>query len=97
MANVTDIDVDKQLGRLQQEIASIRNDMGSLLTAIKEVSLEKGENVYHKAREAGEVIRGQAVEAQREVGHYIEERPLSSVMVAFGTGFLLGSLINLRR
>lgn len=90
------MDIGTEVGQLQRDLASIKGDLGTLMEAIKDMGAERGQAVYAKAREAGEVVRGQAVQAQEQMGNYIETRPLTSVMVAFGTGFALGTLVGTR-
>jgi ElaB/YqjD/DUF883 family membrane-anchored ribosome-binding protein len=85
-----------EVGQLRQDIASIKSDLGNLMTALRDMGAEQGQAVYARAREAGEMVRGQAVQAQEQMGHYIEARPLTSVMIAFGTGFALGTLVGAR-
>jgi ElaB/YqjD/DUF883 family membrane-anchored ribosome-binding protein len=100
-------DLGTEVGQLRQDIASIKGDLGALMTALKDLGAEQGQAMYgrvreagdvvrERAREAGEVVRGQAVQAQEQVGQYIENRPLTSVMIAFGTGFALGTLVGNR-
>lgn len=89
-------EMNVDVGQLRQDITSIKNDLGSLMTTIKDLGVEQGRNLYSQAQEAGGAVRGQALQAQEQVGHYIEGRPISSVLVAFGTGFALGTLVGNR-
>lgn len=89
-------DLGTEVGQLRRDIASIKGDLGALMTALKDMGAEQGQALYGRAREAGEVVRGQAVQAQEQMGQYIEARPLTSVMIAFGTGFALGTLVGVR-
>lgn len=100
-------DFGTEVGQLRRDIANIKDDLGTLMTAIKDMSAEQGQALFgrareagdvmrERAREAGEAVRGQAVQTQEQMGQYIEARPLTSVMVAFGTGFALGTLVGNR-
>ena len=40
---------------------------------------------------------GEVRQKAQQVGHEIEERPLTSALGAFSTGLLLGMLLNARR
>lgn len=87
-------DIGSEVGQLRRDITSIKNDLGSLMVALKDLGVEQGKMAYARAQETGEVVRGQAVQAQEQVGQYIEARPITSVLVAFGTGFALGTLVG---
>lgn len=89
-------DIGTEVGQLRDDIASIKGDLGSLMSVIKDMGVEQGRHIYSRAQQAGDVVRGQAVQAQEQMEHYIEARPLSSVLVAFGTGFALGTLMGSR-
>ncbi len=94
MAEMQNVGTD--VGQLRQDIASIKGDLGTLMTTLKDLGVEQGKQVYAKAQEAGETVRGQAIQTQEQVGHYIEARPISSVLVAFGTGFAIGTMVGSR-
>jgi ElaB/YqjD/DUF883 family membrane-anchored ribosome-binding protein len=89
-------DLSSEVNQLRKEISSIKGELGSLLASLKEKGAEQSQAVYQRAREAGEVVRDQAVHAQEQVGGYIEARPIASVALAFGTGFALGTLVASR-
>ncbi|MGX2039426.1 hypothetical protein ACWJKU_04730 [Methylocaldum sp. MU1018] len=92
MATTEDITTD-----LKQDLATLKADMSSLMAAMKDMGMEQGRTAYAKAREVGERARGQAIAAQESMGQYIEARPLTSLLVAFGTGFAIGTLLGARR
>lgn len=92
MATTEDITTD-----LKQDLATLKADMGNLMAAMKDLGVEQGRLAYARAREVGERARGQAVAAQESVEQYVEARPLTSVLVAFGTGFAIGTLLGARR
>jgi ElaB/YqjD/DUF883 family membrane-anchored ribosome-binding protein len=86
-------DIGTEVGQLRRDIAGIKNDLGSLMAALKDMGMEQGREMYGRAREAGQVIHGQAVQATEQAGHFIEARPVTSVTVAFGAGFALGAMM----
>lgn len=92
MATTEDITKD-----LRQDLATLKADMGNLMAAMKDLGVEHGRTAYARAREVGERARGHAQAAQESVEHYVEERPLTSLLVAFGTGFAIGTLLASRR
>jgi ElaB/YqjD/DUF883 family membrane-anchored ribosome-binding protein len=82
---------------LKQELATLRADLGSLMTAVKDLGVEQGRMAYGRLRETGEQARAQARAAQENIEQYVEAKPLTSVLIAFGTGFVIGSLLGNRR
>lgn len=93
------------LDGLKSEIEQLRSDLGSLFEAVLDAGGEKAEEAESTVREelterleqlrdsiAQAKERGeQAVESAQ---HTIEERPLISVLVAFGVGLLAGKFIG---
>ncbi len=90
-------DVSKELDTLKKDLASLRGDISSLSQAVKAVGEEKGEAAYRRVLEKGEEFRKQGEDAVAKVGHKIDEKPMTSVLAAFGTGLLVGLLLNQRR
>lgn len=96
-----DIDLDG----LKSEIEQLRSDLGSLFEAVLNAGEDKAEDATSSMREElherWEALRD-SIEHAKERGeqavetaqHTIEERPLISVMVAFGVGLLTGKLIG---
>ena len=93
----TNDDISKELETLKKDLASLRGDIGSLSQAIKSTGEQKGEAAYRRVREKGEELRKQGEDAVEKVGHKIDEKPMTSVLTAFGTGLLIGLLLNQRR
>lgn len=89
-------DISNDMDRLKKDLADLRTDFGSLMAAVKELGAEQGRSVYERTREIGERARGQAQATQEDVKQYIEGRPLPSVLVAFGIGFVMGILLGHR-
>ena len=93
----TNDDISKELETLKKDLASLRSDIGGLSQAVKATGEAKGEAAYERVREKGESIRRQGEDAVEKVGHKIVEKPMTSVLTAFGTGLLIGLLLNQRR
>lgn len=87
---------DISMNELKQDLATLRADFGNLMTAMKDLGVEQGQRAYGQMRETGERARDQARVAQENVEQYIESRPLTSVLVAFGTGFAIGTVLSNR-
>jgi ElaB/YqjD/DUF883 family membrane-anchored ribosome-binding protein len=94
-------EITKELNQLKSDIDDLRVDTASLVKALKDAGIDQGREVYNRAyeraRHAGETVREQANEAYSAIGREVEEHPLTSVLVAFGTGFVVGMLLDRRR
>lgn len=94
-------DITKELNQLKSDIADLRDHMASLVKALKDAGIDQGREAYNKAseraRQASESVRAQADEAYSAIGREVEEHPLTSVLAAFGTGFVVGMLLGRRR
>lgn len=82
---------------LKQDLATLKSDLGTLMTAVKELGVEQGRLATDRLRETGQQARMQVREAQDSIEHYVEAKPLTSILIAFGTGFAVGSLLGNRR
>lgn len=93
-------EVDKELDQLKSDVATLREDMSTLIQTMKQAGMEEGREAYDRvqarARQTGEDARRRANEAYGIVGREVEERPLTSILAAFGTGFVVGMLLDRR-
>jgi ElaB/YqjD/DUF883 family membrane-anchored ribosome-binding protein len=93
--------IDKELNELKSDLSDLREDMASLLKTLRDAGIDQGqeayERAYQRARRAGESVRTHADEAYSRIGREVEEHPLTSVLAAFGTGFVVGMLLDRRR
>jgi ElaB/YqjD/DUF883 family membrane-anchored ribosome-binding protein len=93
-------DITKELNQLRSDITDLKEDMASLVGAMRTAGIEQGrqfyDRAYEKARRTGESVRDKADEAYGAFGRGVEERPLTSVLAAFGTGFVVGMLLDHR-
>ncbi|MBY0498331.1 Membrane-anchored ribosome-binding protein, inhibits growth in stationary phase, ElaB/YqjD/DUF883 family [Nitrosomonas ureae] len=87
----------KEMDQLKKDFASLRNDIGSVLASVKDLAEKQGQNVADLAQDAEKTVKNQAKEAGENMEKYIEERPLTSALVAFGSGFIIGMLLSNRR
>ncbi|MGD8592351.1 MAG: hypothetical protein PVG20_07605 [Thioalkalispiraceae bacterium] len=93
-------DITSEVNKLKSDISDLRKDMASLVKAIKDAGLDQGQQAfdraYERARQAGESVRDRAEDAYGVFGKEVESRPLTSVLTAFGVGFVAGMLLDRR-
>ncbi len=100
MAN-TNSDFDKELDQLRSDMADLRKDMAALVKTMKDAGVSEGRHLYEEAAERAKHTRDEA--RKRAADTYgtlekeVEERPLTSVLTAFGTGFVMGLILDRKR
>lgn len=88
---------DEDYGRaIHDDMAALRADLNKLVESLKGAASAQGEAAYGQFRTATERTKTQAKETMASTAQVIEERPLTSVLVAFGVGLLLGILFDRR-
>jgi ElaB/YqjD/DUF883 family membrane-anchored ribosome-binding protein len=95
---MTSHDVEGEFGVVKDDLAKLRADIANLSAALKDLTSEtvhdqidslKGriDRVTHDARDQGR-------KALDDLAGHIEDRPVSSVLIAFGVGIILGRLFD---
>lgn len=84
------------LTSLRKDVEQLRGDVASLLDSLKGIGIERGREAVSRAKRTGETVRAEAEELQRRAEREIGERPITSVLSAFGLGFLIGMLLDRR-
>lgn len=85
---------EKDIHEIKSDVDSLKSDLRSLTDSLKRQAESQARAGYAKAREAGDKVRHQAQQGAAMVEDQIEERPLISVLTAFGVGFLIGKLLD---
>lgn len=99
--------IRKELDTLKEDIAKLRTDIGDLTSAIKSVASEKVSSTkadaQRRAQGAWEDIESKLDEvlnqgraAAGEVEDKITAHPAGSVLTAFGIGFIIAKLLDMR-
>lgn len=83
-------DVDK----LKSDLEQLRKDVASIAQTFKDLGLAKRDEAFKRAEELGERARTKAAGAEERFSREIEERPFTSVLTAFGIGFIIGKLLD---
>ncbi|WP_394809383.1 YqjD family protein [Nitrosomonas sp.] len=87
----------KEIEQLKKDLTSLRTDIGLLVTSVKDLAGKQGDKAVDLAHDAEKRVRDQTKLAGESVEKYIEERPLTSALVAFGSGFVIGMLLSNKR
>lgn len=88
--------VDDEVAKLKKDIDQLRDDIGTLTNSFKELGAQKGRDAMDRAKRTGTSMREEAEAWRAKADHEIEERPLTSVLMSFGLGFLIGRLLDRR-
>lgn len=91
------VDDSKEIDQLKKELSTLRSDLGSLGATLKNLVDKQSEKVVDFASDAKEIVRSQAKATEESAEKYIRERPLTSTLVAFGSGFVVGLLLSNKR
>ncbi|MBI3772981.1 MAG: DUF883 family protein [Gammaproteobacteria bacterium] len=100
-------DIRAELKTLKADLATLKHDLGDLVGLMKDLGVSKGESVksafqehWHegseKLKQKASAAKKRAKEAVDDTEEYIGEHPLASVGVAFGVGFLIAKLLDMR-
>ncbi len=87
---------ERDIDALKEDLAKLRADLGALTDHLREVAGAEGARAYERIRQGAERTQARAKEATTAASHQIEERPLTSVLVAFAVGLLSGLLLSRR-
>lgn len=83
---------------IKDDLVKLREDIANLSSALKDVTSEtvreRMEALRGRIDELTGDARSQSRQAMDDLADRIEERPLTSVLVAFGVGILLGRLVD---
>lgn len=104
----TDTDLHNEMETLKADVAKLRADVGDLLDVLKALGAEKvtdakatiDEELERRRRELRDALTGMKARGDRAasaVEGEITDHPLSSVMAAFGMGFLIAKLLDVGR
>ena len=103
---MADDSIRKEMDALKADIAQLREDIAGLTKAVKHVASEKVAGTKERAEEG---IRGTWDDLEQRFEDFLSqgeatfnkaenkvgEHPVSSVLTAFGIGFIIAKLLNL--
>ena len=85
--NMTDADVMTELEALKDDLLSVKKD----LTRVTAAALDQGKQAASQLRDKAADHATQGMSAAREC---VEERPITTALVAAGVGLLAGVLLS---
>jgi ElaB/YqjD/DUF883 family membrane-anchored ribosome-binding protein len=85
---------EKNLDQLRADFEALRSDVSSLVQTLKSDAIDQAHVGYDKLKQAGGQAADQVRVGAAAVERQIEDRPLTSVLAAFGIGFIIGKLME---
>ena len=90
--------LDSEFDTVKDDLSKLRADISHLSSALKDTTSANVREQMEAIRTRIDKITGEARTHGRQsiddIADHIEERPLASVLIAFGVGVLLGRLID---
>jgi ElaB/YqjD/DUF883 family membrane-anchored ribosome-binding protein len=91
------MELTRDVDRLRGEIDEMRKDLKTLTRSMRDLGAEKGKDALDQVEYLRKRARKHAARAEEHIERGIEERPIISVVAAFGVGFLLAKLLDAGR
>lgn len=85
---------EKDLKELRAEYASLKSDLSDMSETISKLAHDGAAEGRKRIRGAAKHSRDQARESWTAFEHEIEERPITSLAIALGVGFVFGKLLS---
>jgi ElaB/YqjD/DUF883 family membrane-anchored ribosome-binding protein len=95
---MTSHDVEGEFGTVKDDLMKLRADIANLSAALKDLTSETVHDQIDSLKGRIDRLAGDAKVQGRQtldnLADHIEERPVSSVLIAFGVGILIGRLFD---
>ena len=95
---MTSHDVEGEFGAVRQDLSKLREDIVNLSNALKDITSETVHERIDSLRGGIDRLTADAkVQSKQtldDLAGHIEERPLTSVLIALGVGILVGRLFD---
>ncbi|MEE4303254.1 DUF883 family protein [Wenzhouxiangella sediminis] len=85
---------DKELQELREEFNQLKDELSGIGKTVRQLAHTATDEGRDRLRSAAEHSRQQARETWSAFEHEVEERPMTSIAVALGIGFILGKLLD---
>lgn len=87
----------KETDALRADLNTLRDDVSHLTDTLKHMASARGNEAYERLRQTADQTRTRVRDGANAAAQQVEERPLTSVLIAFGVGLLLGIVFDRRR
>jgi ElaB/YqjD/DUF883 family membrane-anchored ribosome-binding protein len=95
---MTSHDVESEFGTVKDDLVKLRADIANLSAALKDLTSETVHDQIDSLKGRIDRLTGDAKlqgrQALDDLADHIEERPVSSILIAFGVGILIGRLFD---
>lgn len=95
--NARDEATAKDMEALRLEMQQLRTDFSAMGKTLRDMAGNVGTDAYARMRDGAEKAKVRAEHAADTVTQSIEERPLTSVVVAFALGLVMGVVFGRQR
>lgn len=103
---MAEADYQKEVQKLREDLSQLREDVSSLTQMMKDLGLQRAEELKGSAREEYrrrrahfreqvDGLRDRGRDALDDVEEGIGEHPMSSLLAAFGLGFIIAKMLDL--
>lgn len=83
-----------EIDELKHELETLRADFAQVMDSMKRATGAQAQAGVDAARDSADKLRGHARDAAESLESEIQARPYTSVLTAFGVGFVLGKLLD---
>ncbi len=94
MASKSDQYPDQDLKELREDLASLKSDMGDIADTLSKLAHNTADEGRKRVKSAAKQSRAQAEATLGSLEKEIEERPMTSLALALGIGFVMGKLFS---
>jgi ElaB/YqjD/DUF883 family membrane-anchored ribosome-binding protein len=95
---MTTQNVESEFDTVKADLAKLRGDIASLSAALKDVTSETVHQQIESIRTRIDNLTDDAAAHGRDtlddIASHVEERPLTSILIALGVGFVVGRLLD---
>ncbi|HSH26467.1 MAG TPA: hypothetical protein VK972_01650 [Wenzhouxiangella sp.] len=85
---------EKELQELRDEFKQLKEELSGIGKTVRQLAHSATDEGRERLRSAADQTRQQARETWGAFEHEIEQRPMTSIAVALGIGFILGKLLD---
>jgi len=89
-------DLSSDMDKLKRDIQELRNDLAAIAGDIRSLGSAKGQDTLDRFEQLGQEALKRAAAVEERIGKDITEKPLTSVLAAFGIGYVIGKLLDRR-